>query len=700
VSESYVTEATEPRGRAQAAAVLTSGVFYGGDYNPEQWPRDVWEEDVRLMREAGVNLVTVGIFSWAHLEPTEGEFDFGWLRDVLDLMADAGIGVDLATPTAAPPPWLTTRYPDVLPVDERGARYSHGSRQHFCICNPTYRRLALRIVQRLADELGGHEAVRMWHAHNEYACHVPYCYCDHHASEFRSWLRHRYGTVGALNDAWGSAFWSQRYSDFGEVTPPRMTPTFANPGQVLDYKRFTSETFLAEFRQEKRVLKGARPGLPVTTNFMGFLKALDYFAWARELDLVATDNYPDPADPASPLLSAMHYDLIRSLNKTAPWVVMEQTTSRVNWREHNVPKPPGQMRALSYQALARGSSGVLFFQWRASRAGAEKFHSAMVSHSGTASPLWAEVTTLGRELAGPQEWSRAKVAARAAVIFSWPNWWAVENPASPAHDLTMRDQLIWMYRPLYDRSVTLDFAHPGEALGGYEAVLVPSLYLVTADEAANIISYVEEGGTAVISFWSGITDEHDRVYLGPYGGPLRPLIGGDVVEVAPLPAGQAVEVEWDDGTTSTASFWVDIISQVSGTVLARVASGPWTGTPAVVQTRHGRGWAYYIGTRLDGNGLQRVYDLVPALRTGTGGLASGQPTDVERVVRRTSRHDYEFLISHSGADRKVQLAESGYDLIADRPADGTLALGPRGVAIIRHARAFPAGNPRGKEGVQ
>jgi beta-galactosidase len=681
----------------EVAMEFTAGqrLLYGGDYNPEQWPPEIWDEDVRLMREAGVNLVTVGVFAWAYLEPAEGRFDFGWLRQVLDLLAEAGIDADLATPTAAPPPWLTTRYPDVLPVDDRGTRYSHGSRQHFCVCNPTYRRLARRIVQRVAAELGDHPAVSMWHAHNEYACHVPYCYCDHHATAFRSWLERRYGTINALNDAWGGAFWSQHYSDFAEVLPPRITPAHANPGQLLDYKRFSSEAFLEEFLEEKQVLKTARPDIPLTTNFMGFHQALDYFAWAREMDVVSTNNYPDPADPNSPALSAMHYDLVRSLNKNVPWVVMEQTTSRVNWRERNVPKSPGQMRALSYQALARGASGLLFFQWRASRAGAEKFHSALLPHSGQASPVWAEVAGLGRELARPAPWATAEVPARAAVLFSWPNWWAVESTVSPAHDLSLVDQLRWMYLPLYRRCVTLDFASPAEDLRRYDALLVPSLYLVTQEEAANIRSYVEQGGTAVISFWSGIVDEHDQVYLGPYGGPLRPLIGCDILDVAPLAPGDLAQVQWEDGTTTTGSFWLDIAAErqdrqdgpgapgAPAKVLARVTSGPWAGTPVVLHSQYGQGHVYYVGTRLDADGLQRVYDLVPALR-GMADFAAGRPDGVERVVRRSPDHDYEFVINHTDGDCKVLLSAPGYDVLGERAADGTLALGRRGVAIVRH----------------
>ncbi|MHB1975005.1 MAG: beta-galactosidase, partial [Acidimicrobiales bacterium] len=660
----------------RTASLFSQRIRYGGDYNPEQWPAEVWRDDVRLMVEAGVNLATVGVFSWAQLEPEEGRYSFGWLREVLDLLGAAGIGVDLSTPTASPPPWLATRYPETLPVDARGARYHHGSRQHFCVHSPAYLRLALRIVEKLVEEVGDHEAIEMWHVHNEYACHVPYCYCDGSARAFRSWLEKRYGSVDALNDSWGTAFWSQRYASFAEVIPPRMTPTFVNPGQELDFHRFTSDAFLDEMCAERAILRAARPGVPVTTNLMGAFKPLDYFAWARELDVVSTDNYQDPGDPEAPMRSALHYDLVRSLDKSAPWMVMEQSSSRVNWRPHNAAKPPGAMRAYSYQAIARGADGVLFFQWRASRAGAEKFHSAMVSHAGEASPVWNEVADLGRELARVGPLHGTTVEASAALLVSWPSWWAMEAPGKPANDLQMVDQVEWMYRPLYARGVTVDACRPDEPLGTYGAVLVPSLYLLGEDEGANIVAYVEAGGTAIVSFWSGIVDEHDQVHLGTYGGPIRSLFGCDVLEVAPLPLGETVRLEWADGTETDGTFWLDVASATDGEVLASVASGPWAGRPAVVEARRGKGRVLYVATRLDGAGLSRLYDLVPAL-AGEPAVTTAGP-GVERVVRSSSEVSYEILLNHTDDARTVQLASPGVELTTDRPVEGSLVLGCRG----------------------
>ncbi|HTV10502.1 MAG TPA: beta-galactosidase [Acidimicrobiales bacterium] len=667
---------------------MSERVHYGGDYNPEQWPREVWDEDVKLMREAGVDLVTVGVFSWAQLEPREGAYTFGWLEELLDLLGSEGIGVDLATPTASPPPWLSTKYPDLLPVDSKGARYSHGSRQAICILNPTYREKARDIVSRLAAAVGGHRALRMWHVHNEYACHVPYCYCARHAGAFREWLKRRYASLEELNQAWGTTFWSQTYTDWDEVVAPRMTATFVNPGLDLDYKRFSSDAFLEEFREEREILKRARPDLPVTTNFMGFFKPLDYFRWAAELDVVSTDNYSDPANPDWAMESAMHYDLVRGLNKRVPWMVMEQASSRVNWRPHNSAKRPGEMRAMSYQAVARGASSVLFFQWRASRAGAEKFHSAMLPHAGTSSPVWADVAALGKELEDLDGLQGLAVQAKVAMLFSWPNWWAVEAPAQPANDLRLADQLRWLYQPLYQSGVTVDFCSPDEPLDNYEVVLVPSLYLLSEEQGVRLASYVERGGTVVTSFWSGIVDEHDAVRLGPYGGPLRVIMGCDVLEICPLPPSEPVQLQWEDGHVSAASYWADIATESGGRVLAYVADGPWSGRPLVFETTYGKGRSYYLGTKLDASGLSWIYEQVPALRAWHGFGTTGQ--GVERVVRASSSRTYEFLINYAPQRRTVQVAPGGFDILGQAEVGERVTLPPAGVAIIRRpgARQF------------
>ena len=334
------------------------------------------------MAEAGVNLVSVGIFSWSNLQPSPGRYDFAWLNRVIDILWSAGVAVCLATATASPPPWLTHRHPEILPERADGTRLWPGSRQHYCPSSPAYLDAALDLVDQLARRYGGHDGLALWHVGNEYGCHVPACYCDTSAAAFRAWLAERYKDVDALNQAWSTQFWSQRYHSLDEVLPPRVSPTFPNPAHQLDFARFSSEALERCFAAEADRLREITPDVPVTTNFMGFFKPLDYWRWARHEDLASHDSYPDPADPGASAGAAMAFDLVRSLKDSAPWLLMEQAPSAVNWRPVNAPKPPGVMRAWSYQAIAHGADGVMSFQWRASRGGAEKFHSAMVPHAG------------------------------------------------------------------------------------------------------------------------------------------------------------------------------------------------------------------------------------------------------------------------------------------------------------------------------
>ena len=437
-----------------------------------------------------------------------------------------------------------------------------------------------------------------------------------------------------------------------------------------------NDSYLEEFTEERDLVRAITPGLPVTTNFMGFFKPLDYFEWAAAEDVCSTDNYPDPADPDSPMLTAMHYDLIRSVKKDTPWMVMEQTTLRVNWRPVNAAKPPGEMRKGCYQALARDAAGLLFFQWRASRAGAEKFHSAMLPHAGTASPVWSEVTRLGAELQPLSELNASRVASAVAIAFSWPNWWALELGSKPSAEIQMLSQLRWMYRPVWEAAATADFVRPDADLSGYRLLLVPSLYLLTEAEASYIGSFVRSGGTAVISFWSGIVNESEQVYLGSYGGPLGELFGGAVLDVAPLQPAETVELAWADGRRGTATHWQDIIEPAGADVLARYASGPWAGRPAVLDHRYGQGRVIYLGTRLDHADMREL--ISPLL-----GEQSAVPAGVERVVRTAGPVSYEFLLNHSGSPVSVPAASGGTDLLTGTSVDAQLDLPPAGVAIIR-----------------
>ena len=362
----------------------------------------MWADDVALMREAGVTLVSLGIFSWGELEPAEGVFDFGWLDRILDLLHEAGIGVDLATPSAAPPVWLHLAHPEMLPVDADGLRFTHGSRESWCVSSPVIRHHATRIARVVAERYGHHPAVKMWHVSNELACHNGRCYCDVSAAAFRDWLGKEYADVDALNLAWGTAFWGQRYASFDQILPPRRTTTIPNPGQRLDFERFSSDAFVAHLEAEAAVLREVTPHLPVTTNYMvmGDFHQIDYTQTTPLVDIVSNDHYLWAEDPRGWAELAFSADRVRGLAGGDPWVLMEHSTSAVNWQPRNLAKGPGQMLRNALQHVARGADGVLFFQWRQSRAGAEKYHSGMVPHAGADSALFREVVHLGTTL-GP-----------------------------------------------------------------------------------------------------------------------------------------------------------------------------------------------------------------------------------------------------------------------------------------------------------
>ena len=628
---------TDPRPTARAWPAVP-GLLYGGDYNPEQWPEHVWAEDARLMQEAGVNVVSLAIFSWALLEPREGSYEWGWLDRVVEVLHGAGIAIDMATATASPPPWFSRAHPESLPVTEDGTQLWWGSRQAYCPSSTAYREAASRLAGAVAERYARHPAVRMWHINNEYGCHVAHCFCDASAAAFRTWLQARYGDLDALNAAWGTAFWSQRYGDWEEVLPPRSSPTWRNPTQQLDWWRFSSDELLALYRAERDAVR-AHSDLPLTTNFMASrFKPLDYLTWAREVDLVSNDHYVIGEDPAPEVELALSADLTRGLARQAPWLLMENATSAVNWQPRNLAKAPGQLRRHALSHVARGADGIMFFQWRASRAGAEKYHSGMLPHGGTDTKVWREVVALGAELAELTEVIGTRVDASVGVLWDYESWWAVELDSHPSQDITYLAAVRQWYEALWRRGVTVDFVHPGGDLGTYDLLLAPSLYLLTDTGAKALDAHVRGGGSLVVGPFSGIVDEHDHVRLGGYPGALREVLGVRVEEFFPLAEGASYPL----AEGGSGRVWSELLHLEGAEAVRTWADGPLPGTPAVTRHARGDGTAWYVATTLDDAGLGAVLEQV---LTQAGVEPVAQVPDGVEVVRRGDRL---FVLNHTG----------------------------------------------------
>lgn len=667
------------------SVLLAPGMAYGGDYNPEQWPREVWDEDIRLMQEAGVTLATVGVFSWALLEPQPGEWQFGWLDEVLGLLHDAGIGVDLATATASPPPWLTMAHPEILPVTADGTTLWQGGRQAYCPSSPVFREHALRLTRAMAERYGSHPAVQLWHVSNELGCHNALCYCDVSAAAFRGWLRARYGDVDSLNDAWGTAFWSQRYHDFDEILPPRVAPNFPNPTQQLDFHRFSSDQLLDHFRAERDVLRELSPEVPVTTNLMVMehTRNMDYLAWGDDLAVVSNDHYLMAHDLQAHRELAFSSDLVRGVSKGRPWLLMEQSASAVNWQPRNVAKRPGELLRASLQHVARGADGVLFFQWRASRAGAEKFHAGMVPHAGTDTRLWHEVVELGQVLGRLGEVAGSTSDNRAAILVDWNARWACELDSHPSVDVRYLDRAQAIHAALTARGVGVDVVHPDSDLSTYDLVVVPTLYLVTDEHAAAVSAAAERGATVVVTYFSGIVDEHDHVRLGGYPGAFRDLLGVLTEEFLPLREGEQVALS--DG--GQADVWAEDLRIVEAAVPAEVVStyvdGPSAGKPAITRRSVGRGTAWYVATRTSPEATGALVDRWLA-DSGVQPVAETVP-GVEVVRRRADDgRSWVFVINHTESVQRVRV--TGHDLVSDGPVGpGPLTIGPGGVAVVKEA---------------
>ena len=434
-------------------------VLYGGDYNPEQWPEEIWEEDMRLFKLAGIDEVTLNVFSWAALQPSEDTYNFEKLDKIMDLVEANGLKVFLATSTAAHPAWMAKRHPDILRTEFSGMKRKFGSRHNSCQNSPTYQKYSVLLAKKLAERYGERECVIGWHICNEYGGE---CYCENCEKQFRVWLKEKYGTIEEVNKAWDTSFWGHTFYDWDEIVLPNMLSEHFEPdrttfqGISLDYRRFNSEGMLKCYQAEAAAIRSVVPDAKITTNLMGFYKPLDYQMWAKSMDFISWDNYPANEDPYSRI--AMNHDLMRGIKGGQPFVLMEQTPSVTNWRAYNALKRPGVMRLWSYQAMAHGADAVLFFQMRRSIGACEKYHGAVIDHVGTENTrVFREISQLGKELQQLGDKTLgARSRANAAILVDWDNWWAIEYSAGPSRDLKYLDEVFLYYRALEEQNYAVD----------------------------------------------------------------------------------------------------------------------------------------------------------------------------------------------------------------------------------------------------
>lgn len=677
-------------------------VWYGGDYNPDQWPREVWEEDMRLFKLAHVDVVTLPVFSWPLLQPEEDRYEFGWLDEILDMLVKNGVYACLATSTAAHPAWMATRYPDILRVDFSGRKRKFGMRHNSCPNSPTYRFYSTRLAEKMAERYRDHPALVLWRVSNEYGGE---CYCDNCARAFRRWLRSRYETLDELNRRWNTRFWAHTFYDWEEIVPPNVLsehlgeydPTRTTfQGISLDYRRFMSASILECYRLEYEAIKRHSPDVPVTTNFMGTYKPLNYFEWAPYMDVIAWDNYPSSRMDASSI--ALRHDLMRGLKDGKPFMLMEQTPSQQNWQPYNELKRPGVMRLWSYQAVAHGADTVMFFQMRQSQGACEKFHAALISHAGHENTrVFQECAALGEELKRLEDAIvDSTIDAEVGIVFDWENWWALEYSSGPSQDLKYLPQIEKYYRAFWTQKIPVDLIGPDTPVEKYKLIIAPVAYLLQPGYAQRIEAFVAAGGTFVTTFFSGIVDANDRVVLGGYPGELRRVLGVWAEEIDALFPDMRNQIVIGDAYPELAGshecgLLCDLIHSEGAEVIGTYGQDFYAGRPALTRHRFGKGTAWYIASDPEQGFVNRLMGYISTENGIRPLLAAGASDNVENVEvtrRRKGQRTFTFVLNHNAEPITVDLGkEPMIELLSGRTLQGVTTVAGRDVLILeRHAQ--------------
>lgn len=660
-------------------------ILYGGDYNPEQWPEDIWEEDMRLLKLAHIDIVTLNVFSWASLQPDEDTYSFEKLDKIMDMVHRNGLKVCLATSTAVHPAWMARKYPDILRTEFYGMKRKFGGRHNSCPNSPTYRKYAGALASKLAERYRDYDNIVAWHISNEFG---GVCYCENCERRFREWLKEKYKTIDEVNRVWDTAFWGHTFYDFDDiVTPNLLTEHFAPnrttfQGISLDYRRFNSESILDCYRLEYDAVHAITPDIPITTNLMGTYSDLDYQKWAKYMDFISWDNYPSNDTPIEEV--ALRHDLMRGLKQGKPFALMEQTPSVTNWLPYNALKRPGVMRLWSYQAVAHGADTVMFFQMRRSVGACEKYHGAVIDHAGHENTrVFREITELGAELEKIGSLTLgARTDAKAAIIFDWDNWWSTSYSAGPSVNLRYCDEILNYYKAFHNLNISVDIISVEDDISQYSLVVAPLLYMVKSGHDEKLRSFVAGGGHFLTTFFSGYVDEHDLVTTGGYPGKLRDILGIWVEEEDALPENDANSFTYE-GTTYPAVLLCDLLHTEGAEALCSYEKDFYAGMPALTRNRFGNGYAYYAATRSNADFYRRLVGNI-CKEAGIEPLME-TPELVEVTQRRNQNGTFLFFLNHDTEAHEISLPCAGTDILTDAAYQpgGCLRLPAKGVAIIR-----------------
>jgi beta-galactosidase len=665
-----------------------SSLWFGGDYNPEQWPEPVRDADLEALEQLGVNTVTLGVFSWALLQPAKQTYELDWLERVVDAVAGRGIGIVLATPTAAQPAWMSAAFPEILPVDAWGRRRRHGGRVNYCPSSTAYREASAAIAGVLADRFGSHDALRLWHVNNEYG---PVCYCDHCLDDFRRWLADRYGDLAALNEAWGTAVWGNTLHDWSEIELPselnamddrrsgrvRLSP---NPSVSLDHARYCSSVLLDCFLNEKAVLRERTTTVPVTTNFHGPVQVVDWHEWSEHVDVVSWDSYPRTGGHWAH--AAFAHALARGAGRRPEFLVMEASPGPVNWHELGALKRPGRVRLEALQAIAHGSRGMLYFQVRQARAGAELNHAALIPRHGRLDTrtgtellrLSADVHSIGVFA------DDHRPDNTVALVFDWPSWWGHHN--TPGLDQRSRyfDTVRETSRALCERVGAVDVVGGRGPFTGYDAVVVPMLHVAGPTTIAALVDFVAAGGLLVTTCGSAVVGDDCQVHPDGVDPQWRELVGLWVEETDVQPVDVINRVVFlDDEETFDARELFDTVRLESAATVAEFRDDFYAGSPAVTLNRFGSGRAVYVASP--------TADLVAAALARTLGRRAADDVDLERLVWIADSDELVFLLNHGEHDAAVELTDARWtDVLTGRSHRHAVSVPALDAVVLRRSR--------------